>query len=252
MQPDGLRLSEPDSLWAVNVDDRGWRRLDLPHDWGVEGPFRQDLDGYTGKLPWRAIGWYRKHFSLSAKDRSRRVYVDFDGAMANAEVWVNGQKAGGHPYGYSSFRIDITPYVKFGRENVMAVRLNTEEFGSRWYPGGGIYRHVRLVKTSPVHIAHWGVFVTTPRVSEQCATAWVEVTTENHLEQPVEVTYSVDVHELDAADRPGRRVATAGCNAFNGLLLAIVKPQRGEKGKIRFTAKVPGLPEQSLTLKVIR
>lgn len=214
LQPDGLRLSEPDSLWAVNVDDRGWRRLDLPHDWGVEGPFRQDLDGYTGKLPWRAIGWYRKHFSLSAKDRSRRVYVDFDGAMANAEIWVNGQKAGGHPYGYSSFRIDITPYVKFGRENVMAVRLNTEEFGSRWYPGGGIYRHVRLVKTSPVHIAHWGVFVTTPRVSEQCATAWVEVTTENHLEQAVEVTYSVDIHELDAADRPGRRVATAGCNAF--------------------------------------
>ena len=210
LQPDGVRLSEPDSLWAVNVDDRGRRRLDLPHDWGVEGPFRQDLDGYTGKLPWRAIGWYRKHFSLSAKDRSRRVYVDFDGAMANAEVWVNGQKAGGHPYGYSSFRIDITPYVKFGRENVMAVRLNTEEFGSRWYPGGGIYRHVRLVKTSPVHIAHWGVFVTTPRVSEQCATAWVEVTTENHLEQPVEVTYSVDIHELDAADRTGPKGGYCG------------------------------------------
>ena len=138
LQADGSRLPEPDSLEAYEVDDTGWRKLDVPHDWAIEGPFRIDLDGYTGKLPWQGIGWYRKHFEVSSKDKKKRFYLDFDGTMANAEVWLNGKKVGGRPFGYSSFRVDLTPYVLYGTDNVVAVRLDTEKFGSRWYPGAGI------------------------------------------------------------------------------------------------------------------
>lgn len=233
LQADGTRTPEPEGLQAVDFDDSDWRTLDLPHDWGVEGPFRADLEGYTGKLPWRAIGWYRKHFDVSGRDRSARLYLDFDGAMAHAEVWVNGQKAGGRPYGYSSFRIDMTPYIRFGAENVVAVRLNTEELGSRWYPGAGIYRHVRLVQTQPVHVGQWGVFVRTPRVTEESADALVTLTAENHLEAPARCSYTVEIYELDAEDRVGRRVAraeggalqlAAGGRATDSLLLSVPCP----------------------------
>lgn len=209
LQADGTRIEEPESVQNVSFDDSCWKRLDLPHDWAIEGPFRADLEGFTGKLPWRGIGWYRKYFKVGKKDKGRRFYLDFDGAMAHAEVWLNGKKVGAHPYGYTSFRVDLTPYLFFGGENVVAVRLNTENIGSRWYPGAGIYRHVRLVVTSPVHVDHWGVFVTTPYVSETTAEALVHVQIQNHLSVPVEGNYSVAIYELDAEDCIGRKVASS-------------------------------------------
>ncbi|MGA2444674.1 MAG: beta-galactosidase GalB [Opitutaceae bacterium] len=145
-------------------DDRGWRELNLPHDWGIEGPFSQDLPGDTGKLPWAGVGWYRKHFTEPAADAGRQIFLDVDGAMAYSAVWLNGQFVGGWPYGYSSFRLDLTPHFKWGAENVLAVRLDNPPNSSRWYPGSGLYRNVWLVKTPLVHFAHWGVFVTTPRI----------------------------------------------------------------------------------------
>ena len=209
LQADGTRIEEPEAVQNVSFDDSCWKRLDLPHDWAIEGPFRADLEGFTGKLPWRGIGWYRKYFKVGKKDKGRRFYLDFDGAMAHAEVWLNGKKVGAHPYGYTSFRVDLTPYLFFGGENVVAVRLNTENIGSRWYPGAGIYRHVRLVVTSPVHVDHWGVFVTTPYVSETTAEALVHVQIQNHLSVPVEGNYSVAIYELDAEDCIGRKVASS-------------------------------------------
>ena len=134
LQADGTRLEEPVAAESILFDDRNWKQLDLPHDWAIEGPFRPDLEGFTGKLPWRGIGWYRKHFKVEKKDEGKRLYLDFDGAMAHAEVWLNGKKVGGHPYGYTSFRVDLTPAVVYGGENVVAVGLNTEDMGSRWYP----------------------------------------------------------------------------------------------------------------------
>ena len=209
LQADGTRIEEPEAVQNVSFDDSCWKRLDLPHDWAIEGPFRADLEGFTGKLPWRGIGWYRKYFKVGKKDKGRRFYLDFDGAMAHAEVWLNGKKVGAHPYGYTAFRVDLTPYLFFGGENVVAVRLNTENIGSRWYPGAGIYRHVRLVVTSPVHVDHWGVFVTTPYVSETTAEALVHVQIQNHLSVPVEGNYSVAIYELDAEDCIGRKVASS-------------------------------------------
>jgi len=182
-------------------DDAAWRALNLPHDWGIEGPFAQELPGETGKLPWFGVAWYRKHFALPATDAGRRVYLDVDGAMAYASVWLNGQFVGGWPYGYSSWRVDLTPYMKPGEDNVLAIRLDNPPNSSRWYPGGGIYRNVWLVKTAPVHVAQWGTFVTTPLVSPTSATVDVKTILENSTTAVANVQIAHALFELDAAGR---------------------------------------------------
>lgn len=216
LQADGSRVAEPQgqSPAAAAFDDHAWRRLDLPHDWAIEGPFSSSLDGYTGKLPWRGLGWYRKHFKVERGDEGKHFFLDFDGAMANAEVFINGEKVGERPYGYISFRVDLTPHLRYGQENVIAVRLNTEELGSRWYPGAGIYRHVRLVKVNPVHIPQWGVFVSTPEINDQYAVAAVEVQLTNKHTEPADCRYTVDIFPLDAQGKPEAAVATTTKEGF--------------------------------------
>lgn len=210
LQADGSRVEEASFPQMPQFDDKAWRQLDLPHDWGIEGPFRPDLEGYTGKLPWRGIGLYRKHFLVPETEKGKRYYLDFDGAMANAEVWLNGIKVDERPYGYISFRVDLTSALRRGEENVVAVRLNTEKLGSRWYPGAGIYRHVRLVKTEPVHVAHWGVFVTTPQVTDERATVSLNVKLQNHRASEAKCSYTVAVYELDTDDHTGKKVVSCG------------------------------------------
>jgi len=167
--PDGTEKAEPAGLEMPAVNDNDWRTLNLPHDWGIEGPFRADLPNRTGKLPWAGIGWYRKHFQVPASDKGKRIFIEFDGAMSNARVWCNGMYVGEWPYGYASFQLELTDYIRVGKENVIAVRLDNKPDSSRWYPGGGIYRNVRLIKTAPVHVAQWGVYITTPKVSGKVA-----------------------------------------------------------------------------------
>jgi beta-galactosidase len=177
-------------------DDSGWRKLDLPHDFGIEGPFQQALPGDTGKLPWFGVAWYRKHFDLPANDAGKEIYFDVDGAMAYATVWCNGHCVGGWPYGYASWRVDLTPWVKFGGANVLAIRLDNPKDSSRWYPGGGIYRNVWLVKTSPVHVSHWGTHVTTPHVSKDAATVSVQTSVDNDSAADTDVNVTTTVFEL--------------------------------------------------------
>ena len=167
---------EPERLHRASFDDSQWRTLQLPHDWAIENPFQIELPNRTGKLPWAGIGWYRKSFEVPASDKGKRIFIDFDGAMSGTNVWVNGAWAGEWPFGYSSFRFDITNHLKYGQTNLIAVRLDNKPESSRWYPGGGIYRHVRLTKKNPVHIDHWGVFVATPQVTPDSAT--IEICTE--------------------------------------------------------------------------
>jgi beta-galactosidase len=162
-------------------DDSAWQAVQLPHDWAISGPFSPREDGYAGKLPWKGQGWYRKTFTLNNWWRSR-VYLDFDGVMAFPKVYVNGQPAGQWDYGYMSFRVDATPYVKFGQSNTVAVYVDTRSHGTRWYPGAGICRKVTMTICNPVHVAHWGTFVTTPSVEDVSATIRVRSTVENHLE----------------------------------------------------------------------
>lgn len=196
------RFIKGDPLDAANAgfDDAAWRKLSLPHDFGIEGPFKQEYDGETGKLPWWGVAWYRKRFVAPAGDAGRRIYLDIDGAMSNSTVWLNGEQVGGWPYGYTSFRVDLTAKLKPGAENVLAIRLDNPKDSSRWYPGGGIYRNVWLVKTAPLHVAQYGTFVTTPIVKADAATVNVEVTLDNKG-APTEARVSTAIYALDTAGR---------------------------------------------------
>ncbi|HEY5470474.1 MAG TPA: beta-galactosidase GalB [Bacteroidales bacterium] len=188
---------EPVNLQLPAINDNSWRSLDLPHDWGIEGPFSDTLENNTGLLPWKGIGWYRKHFTLNTNDQGKRIYVDFDGAMANAKVWLNGKYVGEWPYGYTSFRLDLTPYIIIGKENIIAVRLDTKNWDSRWYPGAGLYRNVWLVKTSQLHIANNGVFCTTPEIKKERGMLSVQAEVENHINEAVPVTVKASVYKLN-------------------------------------------------------
>ena len=164
--------------------DSSWRRLDLPHDWAIEGPFDPKANPHTGALPIFGTGWYRRHFTVADSLKGRYLTLEFDGAMANSKVWLNGQELGGRPYGYIGFSVDLTPYLKFGgAENVLAVRLTPEDHSSRWYPGAGIYRNVWLDITGPVHVARWGTYVTTPQVSDEQAAVQVKTEVRNARER---------------------------------------------------------------------
>ena len=193
---------EPGNLQLPSVNDNNWRSLDLPHDWAIEGTFSDTLENNTGLLPWKGIGWYRKHFVISDNDKGKRIYIDFDGAMANAKVWLNGKFVGEWPYGYTSFRLDLTPYIIIGKENIIAVRLDTKNWDSRWYPGAGLYRNVWLVKTSQLHIANNGVFCTTPEIKKERGMLSVEAEVESHLNEPVPVTVKASVYKLNDKYEP--------------------------------------------------
>ena len=155
-------LADSVQMAEMGYDDSKWRKLDVPHDWAREGDFYAGNPSGAGggALP-GGIGWYRKHFTLGDCEtpmKDTKFFLEFDGVYMNSTVYVNGQKVGFRPYGYSSFEYDITPYVKAG-ENVVAVKVdNSDQPNSRWYSGCGIYRHVWLTKTAQVHVAHWGVF----------------------------------------------------------------------------------------------
>ena len=199
-RPSGEEPGAKVSFVQPSFDDSGWRQLDLPHDWGIEGPFMQERPGDTGKLPWHGVGWYRKSLPISAADAGRRIFLDVDGAMAYSAIWLNGRFVGGWPFGYTSYRLDLTPYVNFGGSNVLAVRLDNPDDSSRWYPGSGLYRNVWLVKTAPVHIAQWGTTVTTPIVSADEAVVKVDVVVENTTAAKVAIALTTAIHELDRDD----------------------------------------------------
>lgn len=164
-----------------DFDDSAWRVLDLPHDWSIEGDFSADHPARKegGALP-GGLGWYRKVFGAPREWQGKKVFVDFDGVYMNSEVFVNGNSLGVRPYGYSSFRYDLTPYLKWGERNVLAVKVdNSTQPNSRWYSGSGIYRNVWLTVVEPVHVGHWGTFVTTPEVTDEKAVMEVRTMVKN-------------------------------------------------------------------------
>ncbi len=175
-------------LKSPAFNDSAWRSLDLPHDWGIEGPFRMDLPNETGKLPWAGIGWYRKSFDIPADARGNQFYLDFDGVMSRPKIYVNGELAGEWKYGYASFRVDITPFLQFGKKNTVAVRVDNPPDSSRWYPGGGIYRHFWITESYPVHIDNWGVYVRTPKVAADSASVDIDTTVDNKSKESVTPT----------------------------------------------------------------
>ncbi len=174
-------LDDPQDAQTSEFDDSSWRDVDLPHDWSIEGPYDRNAPtgGSGGFLP-TGIGWYRKHFTLPASAREGRVWIEFDGVYENSEVWINGHRLGKRPYGYISFHYDLTPHL-FDGDNVIAVRVdNSNQPNTRWYSGSGIYRHVRLVITNKIHVGHWGIYITTPEVTNNSATVVINTTIEKY------------------------------------------------------------------------
>lgn len=187
----------------IQYDDSSWRLLNLPHDWSIED--LPDTNSPTDPEALGAIatgytvggtGWYRKEFTISSELRNKRFHIQFDGVYMNADVWLNGQHLGNHPYGYTSFWYDITDKMLFDKENVLAVEVKNKGRNSRWYSGSGIYRHVWLAVMEPVHVAHWGTYVTTPEVRESYAKVRVNTRVVNETEQSRQVT--LKTHILNA------------------------------------------------------
>lgn len=223
-----FHLGDVDGAQQPEYDDSGWRSLDLPHDWAVEGDFSQaNPSGVTGGALPGGVGWYRKTFTIDAADKGKRVSVLFEGSYMNTEVFVNGRPLGVRPYGYVSFGYDITPYIKWGGENVVAVRVdNSEQPNSRWYSGCGIYRSVYLVKTAPLHIARWGTYAYSV-VTGGNADLNVETTVENDTEKDAGIEIGLKL--LDAGGETVAAVkypavAEAGKHTMSSTMLSVGNP----------------------------
>jgi beta-galactosidase len=196
----------------ATYDDSKWESIDLPHDWAIKGPFytaeNAVVGGGMGRLPVQGIGWYRRKLTVPSTDEPGHIYyLDIDGAMSYAMVWLNGNLVGGWPFGYNSFRLDLTPYLKPG-DNQLSIRLDNPVESSRWYPGGGIYRNVWLVKVNPTHVAQWGTFITTRDVTAESATVDLAVQVQNKGNDTRQVEVATDIHIFDpTTGRAGAKIA---------------------------------------------
>ena len=194
----------------AGFDDSGWTHVDLPHDWAIAGPFIKDGPyGGMGRLPSWGIGWYRKTLDIPTSAKGQSIFLDVEGAMSYATVWLNGKLVGGWPYGYNSFRLDLTPYAVPGGKNQLAIRLDNPAASARWYPGGGLYRDIYLTTANKVHVGQWGSIVRTPQVSKDRATIDLSLTLDNDGDKLAQVDVSTALYALDAkGKRTGRPVAS--------------------------------------------
>jgi beta-galactosidase len=193
----GWRFLQSDAPGAESptFDDSTWKPVTLPHDWAIAGPVEENAPSRAagGFFP-TGIGWYRHTLTLPKLDPAKRIFIAFDGIMANSDVYCNGELLGHRPYGYVSFNYDLTPHLHAGK-NTIAVRVdNSQQPASRWYSGAGINRQVRLITTSAIHIAPWGTFVTTPKVSAEQATIHVRTTVQNDSDSPANVSMLVELN----------------------------------------------------------
>lgn len=211
-----------------DFDDANWQRVDLPHDWSIEEPYSPTLASATGYLP-GGIGWYRKHINIPEHKKGQKVYVYFEGIYRNGSVFINGHFVGMRPNGYISYMYDITPWIDFGKENVIAVKVDHSKFiDSRWYTGSGIYRDVYLIYANPVHIAQWGVYYHTLMKNRNRAVVEVETRVHNTTLQEKNLTVKQDIF-----DKEGRLVASTsstikavpGDSNLVRQKLRLVKPQ---------------------------
>ncbi|MDQ2862268.1 MAG: DUF4982 domain-containing protein, partial [Bacteroidota bacterium] len=177
-----FKLDSVNEYNGAHVNDDNWRSLNLPHDWSIEFPFDSTSPtGVGGGALRGGLAWYRKTFALPESDKGKMIEIAFDGVYRNSEVWLNGHSLGMRPSGYISFEYDLTPYLNYGnKNNVIAVKVdNLKQPNSRWYSGSGIYRNVWLVKTNKIHVAHWGTYVTTPKVNNEAATVVITTNISN-------------------------------------------------------------------------
>lgn len=213
---------------SPTLNDSRWRELNLPHDWSIEYPASPDKASATGYAP-GGIGWYRKSFEVPLSEKGNRVYIYFEGVYNHSKVFINGKEIGYRPNGYVSFMYDLTPYIRFGEKNLLAVRVDhSEDADSRWYTGSGIYRNVYLTYAPQVHIDLWGVFSKAQKIDKKQAVVQVQTSLKNYTDQASKLQV---IHEIKDAD--GKTVATqkgtvtvpAGGTALNNENLKVASPQ---------------------------
>lgn len=220
----------------TNFDDSDWESVNLPHDWAISGPFQEgwnsEVGGGMGRLPSNGVAWYRRKLDIGASDEGKSIFLDIDGAMSYAMVWLNGNLVGGWPYGYNSFRLDLTGYLNYGGENQLAIRIDNPNNSARWYPGGGLYRNVWLTKTNPVHVGQWGTYIATSDVSSEKANVNLVVTIDNDSEKEAKLEIATQVYEID---KNGEIVGTlvAQFNSIETMLKANSKANVTSSVEIR-------------------
>jgi beta-galactosidase len=260
-----INAAAPVSFAQANFDDSSWRTLDLPHDWAVELPFNpkalrnhgyknmgagvgaqnswaalevgqtvKDLGGVTGNT----IGWYRRGFELTEGDRGRALWVEFDGVYRNCLVWFNGHCLGRNVSGYSSFKFDLAPYANYGGKNVLAVRVDATRTEGWFYEGAGIYRHTWLVKAAPLHVAHWGTFVTTELAGSDDARVTAETVLRN--EAPTTARGRLVSRIQDASGRVVARATSPDFEIPSGAELTL-KPVLAVKNALLWSPETPVL-----------
>ncbi len=218
----------PENAATVNFDDSSWETVTVPHDWAISGPFNEAEPGFTGKLPWKGEGWYRKKFMVDAADKGKIIYFMFDGIMSSPKIYINEKLAGEWDYGYNSFNINATDFIDFGEENTIAVYVDTRNHGSRWYPGAGIYRKVQMLITDPVHTGIWGTYITTPVVNSAYSDVRVLSTVNNHHSEEKEVvaeTRILSPEGIEIASSETKRKISAKTSREFDFWLTVTQPE---------------------------
>lgn len=224
----------------LKFDDSNWLDVDLPHDWAINGPFYTDnnaiVGGGMGRLPIQGVAWYRKKIIIPAENAHKSIFLDVDGAMSYAMVWVNGKLAGGWPNGYASWRVNLSPYLKPGQENQLAIRLDNPLNSSRWYPGGGIYRNIWLTTVNPIHVTQWGTFISTNLVSANSANVNLEVKIDNKSANTKNLVVKTAIYLLN---EKGIKIGNAVANFAKQTINA--KPEEVNLLKSKVTINNPKL-----------
>ncbi|KAF7555658.1 hypothetical protein G7Z17_g1988 [Cylindrodendrum hubeiense] len=241
------------SFVQASLDESDWEKVTLPHDWAIAGPFYTEDDpivgGGMGRLPVHGVGWYRRELTISKQDLDGSIYLDIDGSMSYTMVWVNEKLIGGWPYGYASFRLDLTSHLKAG-DNQLAIRLDNPPDSARWYPGAGLYRSVWITKVSKLHVGQWGTFITSRDVAVDSATLDLVVDVENTSDSDRKVDVSTNVYEVDA------QTGKAGKKRVAAFPKKSIEVAKGEKTSTNSSVEVKNprlwgpLPTQAPNLYV--
>lgn len=213
----------------INYDDSEWEEVRVPHDWAISGPFDPELPGNTGKLPWKGVGWYRNIIQIPENYNEKTIYLLFDGVMAFPEVYVNGELAGKWDYGYNSFHLDVTKYINPGESNLFAVKADTRKHDSRWYPGAGIYRKVRMITVDPLHVDIWGTHISTPIIKPHYADVRIRTTLNNNYDRDLTVKVKHKIYNQDdvkVAEAETENEIRTGKNKITEVNFTIADPRR--------------------------
>lgn len=223
-------LGDSSNTNSPNFDDSHWRQLDLPHDWSIEGQTdpKNPMGNDGGYFP-AGIGWYRKTFTPTPAWKDKKITIYFEGVYMNSEVFINGKSLGVYPYGYTSFSYDLTPYLNLNKENSISVRVdNAQQKNSRWYSGSGIYRHVWMIVTNPVHVPNWGVAISTPEVSSKKATVKIKTTVKNETTLPQNIVLKTTLQDKNKANAGNSQInvsLAANSEKVVEQILTVSKPE---------------------------